>query len=114
MKIVYVAGKYRAATPQGIKHNIRVADRVGERIVGDYGAMVLVPHKNTEHYEGLQDDQFFLDGTLELMRRCDCVFLCPGWEQSVGARGEKEEAERLGMPVFTELPALGEWLESSE
>lgn len=108
MPIIYVAGPYRGDRPIDVKRNIRNADIWGERLV-DLGIAVHIPHKNTEGYEGLQNDQWFLDATMESMRRCDAVFLIPGWEKSSGARGEKAEAERLGIPVFDDLKDLYMW-----
>ena len=109
MKVVYVAGPYRAFTAIEIKANIRQADQMGED-VARLGAMPLVPHKNTEHYEGVQNDQWFLDGTRELMSRCDALMICPNYESSVGTKGEITEAERLGLPVFYCLAELQAWL----
>lgn len=114
MKLIYVAGKYRGDRPIDVKRNIRLADMAGEYIVEYTGHMPVIPHKNTEGYEGLQGDDFFLEGTLELMRRCDAVYLLPKWEESSGARGEEAEARRLGMPVFTSLPKLSDWLKDAE
>jgi hypothetical protein len=72
--------------------------------------MPVIPHKNTEHMDGLQTDEFWLEGTLELMRQCDAVLLTPDWERSSGARGEKEEALRCCIPVFYGLATLEGWL----
>lgn len=108
---VYTAGKYRGKRPIDVKRNIRLADMWGELLCEKLGVLPVIPHKNTEGYEGLQDDEWFLLATLELMRGCDAVFMLPGWEDSEGARGEKAEAERLGIPVFTSLDDLGEWID---
>ena len=60
------------------------------------------------NYPGTLPDEFWLEGTLELLRRCDAVFLIPGWEQSTGSRSELDEATRLGLPVFDNVEALRE------
>jgi hypothetical protein len=36
---------------------------------------------------------------LELLKMCDELWLCPGWEQSRGCRIEKETAEQCGIPI---------------
>lgn len=99
MKVIYIAGPFRAPTQWEIAENIRAAERVGMAVI-KAGAMPLIPHANTQHSHGSASDQFFLDGTLELMRRCDAVVMVPGWEKSQGSCGEKKEAERLGLPVL--------------
>lgn len=98
MRLVYVAGPFRAETAWGIKCNIHRAEVVGAE-VADAGFMPVIPHANTAHFHGLGTDEFWLDGTLEIMRRCDAVVLVPGWEGSSGTRAEIEEANRLGIPV---------------
>jgi nucleoside 2-deoxyribosyltransferase len=103
MKVIYIAGKYRGPTPWAVEQNIRAAEEVAARVI-QAGMMPLCPHKNTAHMEGLADDQFFLAGTLELMRRCDAVLLVPNWRDSAGARAEAAEAERMGLPVFGDFP----------
>jgi hypothetical protein len=34
------------------------------------------------------------------MRRCDAVVLVPNWRDSVGARSEVDEADRLGIEII--------------
>lgn len=109
MKVIYIAGKYRGQYPYQIKQNVIKADVFGMKVC-ELGAMPLIPHCNTFGYEGLQDDEFFLEGTMELMRRCDAILLIPGWEQSQGATGEKKEAEARGLPVFQSIEELTDWL----
>lgn len=99
MKLVYVAGPYRGSTGWGIDCNIQAARRIGAE-VARVGGMPVVPHANTAHYDGIQDDAFWLAGTLEILRRCDAVVLCDGWRRSSGTRGEFDEAKRLGMPIY--------------
>lgn len=113
MKLVYVAGPYRAATAWGIECNIQQARDRGAEVVRA-GAYPVIPHSNTSHFDGLAPDAFWLDGTLELMRRCDAVLMCGNWERSSGARAEVAEATRLKLPVFYTLTALGNWLYDQE
>lgn len=109
MKLVYIAGPYRGAKPFNVKQNIIAADLFGMEVCKT-GALPVIPHCNTAGYEGIQDDQYFLDATLELMRRCDAVITLPTWEKSAGARGEVTEMTRLGKPVFHSLEELKIWL----
>lgn len=110
MKITYVAGPYRSDTVAGVKKNIQEAEFWGMEIVQvTNNVYPIIPHTNTAHWEGLRDDTFFLYGTLEAMRRCDAVFACPGWEESKGTKGEIEEANKLGIPVFFDLQSLIDW-----
>lgn len=99
MKVVYIAGKYRGPNAWAVEQNIRAAEEVAARVI-QLGMMPLCPHKNTAHMEGLADDEFFLAGTMELLRRCDAVVLVPGWDKSTGTRAEVTEARALGIPVF--------------
>lgn len=111
MKVVYVAGKFRGKSAWDIAENVRAAERVGLE-VARAGAMPLIPHANTAHFHGEGEDQFWLDGTLELLRRSDAVMLVNDWGESEGARDEVRLAREMGMTVFHpgEYGALAVWL----
>ena len=108
MKVVYIAGPFRGATPWDVEQNVRRAEALALE-VARMGAMPLCPHANTRHFDGQLTAEFWLEGTLELLRRCDAVLLVPGWETSSGTKAEVAEAERLGSPVFEHLWQLNEW-----
>lgn len=101
MPVVYVAGPYRARTRAGVELNIQTARRVGA-LAATKGWSPLIPHANTGHLDEVCEhhDEFWLDATLELMRRCDAVVLCPGWMDSSGTIAEIAEAKRIGIPVY--------------
>lgn len=112
MIVVYVAGPFSAPTRQGVEANIAAAEDWG-LLIAKLGAMPLIPHANTsrQEFEKLQPYTFWIEGTKEILRRCDACFLIPGWERSSGARGEKAEAEELNIPVFEDIDELAAWLE---
>lgn len=99
MKVVYIAGPFRGETSWEVAENVRAAERVGLE-VARLGYMPLTPHANTAHFDGCLPDAFWLEGTLELLRRCDAVVLVPGWERSRGTKAEIREAEARKIPVF--------------
>ena len=97
--VAYIAGPYRDSSHYHVERNIRAAEAVAVRVAGA-GATFLCPHTMTRAMEGVRDDAYWLDATLELMRRCDCVVLADDWWGSEGANNEINEARRLGIPVF--------------
>ena len=48
----------------------------------------------------------WLEGDLEMMKRCDAVLMVPGWEKSQGAMIEYKVAINRGLPVFCSLVDL--------
>ncbi len=108
MKCIYIAGPFRASTPWGIEENVRRAERYSLRM-WQLGIVPICPHTQTRFFQGSANDETFLEGTLEIMRRCDAVFLVPGWERSTGTRGEIAEARMLGLPVFDVMIDLKRW-----
>lgn len=109
---VYIAGPYRGATAWEREQNIVRARQLGAEVV-KLGAYPQIPHSNTAHMDGLAPDEFWLEATLEQMRRCDAVLFTPDWKCSTGARGEHAEAGRQALPVFYSLDGLRVWLESN-
>ena len=101
MKLLYIAGRYRGISDEQIKLNIEAAKYFGLLAI-EMGWYPVIPHMNTTHMEKLTSlgDAFFIDGTLELMGRCDAVLMIPGWEPSVGASAEHHRAKRLGIPIY--------------
>lgn len=110
MKLFYVAGPFSAPDRSGVDQNIGRAEAVGLALARE-GLFPVVPHANSSDpgYEYLQPYQFWIDGTMELLKRCDAVVTVPGWENSKGAVGEVEEALRRGMPVFHKIAHAVEW-----
>jgi nucleoside 2-deoxyribosyltransferase len=100
VRLVYIAGAYRAPTPWGVEQNIRAAEDLAVKVHAA-GMFAVCPHANARHMEGGDiTDAHMLAGTLELMRRCDAVILVSNWRTSSGALAEVAEATRIGIPVF--------------
>lgn len=109
MRVIYVCGRLRAATGWDVSRNIRAAEEIGFE-VAKLGGMPLIPHANTAVFSGTLTDEFWLEGTMELLRRCDAVITVPNWPSSAGARAEVDEAKKLGLPVFHAVWQLADWL----
>lgn len=109
MKVVYIAGKFRARTHWGVVQNVRAAEAVAME-VWSAGAVALCPHLNTANFDGTLTDEIWLAGTMALLERCDAVMLVPGWPDSKGALAERDRAIALGLPVFDDLQSLCDWL----
>jgi hypothetical protein len=99
MQVAYIAGPYRATTPRGIVENIRAAESVALKW-WRLGYAVICPHTNTALFDGAAPDSVWLNGDLEILRRCDVVVMVPGWERSEGATEERRVAMSLGMEVI--------------
>lgn len=68
------------------------------------------PHTNTRFFDKAAPDAVFLDGDLEILRRCDFVILVPGWERSQGTLAEINAAVSQGLPIFPDVASLRRWL----
>ena len=102
MKLIYIAGPYRDSRGEWfVRQNIRNAEKAAE-FVWQHGGVAICPHKNTAGFGGLPGcpDEIWLEGDLEILRRCDAVWLVEGWQDSTGARNEHEEAARRSIPCL--------------
>ena len=108
MRLVYVAGPYRAPTEWQLVQNIRKAEALALD-VWRLGLACICPHKNTALLGGAAPDSLWLEGDLEMMRRCDAVICTDDWQRSEGARNEVAEAKRLAIPVFFSIDELKNW-----
>jgi hypothetical protein len=112
MRVVYVAGKFSAPDQWQRARNVRAAEAVAFA-VAEAGAMPLNPLANTANFFGTLEDEFWYDGTLELLRRCDAVILVPGWQGSKGVQREIDETFIRKMPLFERVEELKTWLASA-
>lgn len=111
VKVIYIAGPYRAPNAWEIELNIRAAETVALE-VWRLGAAAICPHTNTRFFQGAAPDDVWLDGDLAILAKCDGLLLLPTYERSVGARAERDYAIELGLPTFITLWALDRWLRS--
>lgn len=119
MKLIYIAGPYRpytnaygalVDTAQNISHAEITAVHLVDTL-GHLGLFPVVPHLNTRDFENQvkqNDDQYFLDGTMALLERCDAVLLTmPDADVvSTGTKAEVHRAHQLGIQVYRSFDSL--------
>lgn len=110
MKIIFLSGPYRGEHAWKIRQNINRAEELAWQVWA-LGAACLCPHLNTANFQGSLEDKVWLEGDLAMLRKCDAVMLTRDWRRSAGASAEREEALRLGLPVFETLADLRAWVE---
>lgn len=105
MKIIFIAGPYRATTMNEIHRNIENARRVAE-MVWSMGHAALCPHLNSAHMDGLVPDEYFLDGGIQMLSRCDSLMLVPRFTESTGTQAELRYAHQRQMPIYIDALPL--------
>ena len=97
MKLIYLAGPYRG-------------DMAIDLIKLDLDCFPVTPHLNTAFFERDLpdvDDEIWLTGTLELMKKCDAVLLISSdAHTSKGTLKEVKTAGELNIPVYFTLGEL--------
>lgn len=102
MKVIYVAGKYRGESEAEVFDNIIHARSAALRLWGE-GWAVICPHTNTMFMGSrLGGDEKFIKGDLEIVARCDAIYMLKGWGDSVGATKELGVAEDLELEIYYE------------
>jgi len=110
MKVVYIAGPFRAPNAWEIEQNIRHAEELALQ-VWRAGFAVICPHTNTRFFQGAAPDAIWLDGDIEILKRCDAVVIAQPWRwrTSKGTVAEVREALTRSIPVFRTLTDLLIW-----
>jgi len=99
-KLIYVAGKYRDERGEWyVESNIREAEALAQ-FIWINGGIAFCPHKNTEHWGGLLPDEEWIKGDLEILSRCDAIYMLPNWHDSEGAKKEHAFAKEHHIIVF--------------
>jgi len=101
MKVVYISGAYRSDSVNGIYENIQKAREVAIKY-WKLGYAVICPHMNTAFMDGACNDHIWLEGDIEILKRCDVIIMIGKWTMSRGAREELNIALSLGMEVIYE------------
>jgi len=102
-KAIYIAGPYRGEDCWVVENNVRRAEEVALEIAVSTHQLPLCPHTMFRFFDGVANDQLWIELTQELLRRADAVVLLQGWWRSSGTMGEIKLAEERGIPVFDSL-----------
>lgn len=107
MKMIYVAGPFRAATPWEVEQNIRRAEELVFKLnqyfyLHNMNFFAICPHTMFRYFDGTLSDQFWLDAVMEVLRRSDAVVAMKGHATSSGTLKELALIKRLGKPIFFE------------
>lgn len=109
MKVVYIAGPFRADSAWQIENNVRRAEELSYHVWAA-GAAAFCPHTNTRYFHGSLPDDAFIQGTLAMLGKCDAMLVVPDYLHSEGTKGEIEFAQLNHIPVFYGLDELEFWL----
>ncbi len=101
MKLIYVAGPYRGESENEVFENIMRARSAAVKL-WDEGWAVVCPHTNTMFMGSKLGDAVFLEGDLEIVKRCDAIYMLKGFQNSQGAKAELELAIEIGLEVHYE------------
>jgi hypothetical protein len=105
MKLIYVAAALSTPDKVERKLHVQAARHAGFKIA-KLGFYPVMPTVNTDGFENIRDSDFWYDATLELMRRCDAVYVVDGWQDSKGVIGEIAEAIKLKIPRYYDFNDL--------
>jgi hypothetical protein len=108
MQLVYIAGPYRAATAWDVEKNVRAAEELAHA-VWRLGAVAICPHAMARWMSDVPEENY-LEGFIDLLRRCDALITVRDWRESRGAMDEVAVAREIKIPVFFDLVEVVEWL----
>jgi hypothetical protein len=98
MKVVFISGPYRG----NVEHNIIEARKAAAKLWAS-GYVVICPHLNTANFDYLYPeipDSVWLEGDLEILRRCDAIYMLKGYISSQGAQAELKLALKTGKEII--------------
>lgn len=105
MKLIYIAGKYTGKTYAEVENNIRTAEALAVKLWAN-GWAVICTHLNSAHFEkyegmpGITPD-IWLNGCLEIVKRCDALITTHDFTDSHGALKEYLLARKEKIRVFS-------------
>jgi len=106
--VVYVAGKYTDKDKKKELANIKLAERYAAKI-WDLGFSVICIHANISSVDKLckkTSYNDFMDGCLNILDKCDVLFLLTNWKDSKGATIEYKYAKENNIWIVDDLKFL--------
>lgn len=112
MKLIYIAGPYTGPNFSVIDDNIKRAEEVAIQLWAA-GWAVFCPHLNTAHFERYErlaglDYETWISGTMEILKRCDAIFMMKAWTYSTGAKMEHQFAIKNNKNIYYEKDGIPE------
>ena len=99
MRLIYTAGPITADTDWEREQNIRRAEEISLAIM-KLGAAVFCPHTQARFFNGEMPWEEWIKRDLEVLSRCDAIFMIPNWKNSKGATAEHAFAKEHGMKIL--------------
>ena len=101
MHVIYISGSYRGKDENEVFNNIIHARNAAFEL-WHLGWACICPHTNTIFMGSMMGDKMFLEGDLEIVSRCDAIFMLNNWIKSTGAQAELKLAISLNKEVYYE------------
>lgn len=105
IKLIYIACAFNAPTDFEMQLNVTAARQAGYQIA-KLGFYPVMPTVNTSGFQAANNIEFWYEATIELMRRCDAVYVVDGWHNSTCVKGEIKEATLLEIPIYFSMKKL--------
>ncbi|PNX52094.1 MAG: hypothetical protein BV456_00685 [Thermoplasmata archaeon M8B2D] len=105
MKLIYIAGPFRAGTQWEILQNVRKAEEKSLEVWRSDNVPI-TPHMLGKNFYGELDEVFVLDGLIKILSRCDGVLLLDDWYNSRGTLTELGYCINNNIPFDVNLPNL--------
>jgi hypothetical protein len=101
---IYVSGKYTAPTTEARDENVNAAAIAAKQLLA-MGHAPYCPHTMCRGWEedGRFNDEQFLAMDFAWIEASDALLMLARWEESPGARLEREFAEKRGIAVYYDL-----------
>lgn len=113
--LIYISSPFTASSDQLVQANVERACTYGSQ-VRSLGATPLVPHIAVLPFPGLDVKEAWgpaMQECLAMLKACDAMLLCPGWEHSKGCKVEYNQALGWGLPVFFSIEETRGWVEKA-
>lgn len=108
-RLIFVTGAFNGPSEWARQYNVRKAANCALD-VWKRGGVAICPHLNSGEFFAQAPEYQFTEGYLEVLRRCDAIYLVEGWGASMGSRREMAEAQRIGLTILKTIDELETYL----
>lgn len=100
MEVVYLIGPYRHIDDWERLRNIDAAAMTARKL-WKMGYACICPHNNTRFFSGSDiPESLFLDGNINILKRCNAVIVMDGYKTSSGSQKEIQAAKENNITIY--------------
>lgn len=100
-KLIFICHPYTPKNGYSMEDNLHLGALICKEVL-DLGLTIISPihHSHSIDQQQKQDPELWYEQALRLLKKCDVILMCPGWQNSKGCKLEYKKAIEWGIKII--------------